>query len=89
VTVSSEDARAELLAFIEDAYARGLDRDQIADALIAQGFTVLQILEAIHGEYNEERPGRRWNVMSDAELLEFLKRRDRNQRRRKKAKARA
>jgi hypothetical protein len=84
---ASPDTRAELLAFIEDAYSRGLSRDQVADALVERGYTVTQILDAIHTEHNEKRPGRRWKVMSDAELLEFLKRRERNQRRRKKAPA--
>jgi hypothetical protein len=64
--------RAELLAFIEEAYARGLTRDQVADAIIAHGFTVKQVVDAL-----PEDRRRGWRVMDDAELLEFLKHRDR------------
>jgi hypothetical protein len=55
----------DVLAFIKDAHARGLSHAQIADAVIAH-FTLKQIADAIPG----------WRVMDDAELLEFLQRRE-------------
>jgi hypothetical protein len=57
---------AELLEFIENAYARGLSRDQVADAVVAHGYTLKQVVDALPTG---------WRVMNDAELLEFLRRR--------------
>jgi hypothetical protein len=65
----------ELLAFIEDAYARGLSRDQVADAVIAHGFTLKQVVDLVAERNDERLEGGRWKVMDDAELLEFLRRR--------------
>jgi hypothetical protein len=48
MTASSDTlTRAELLAFIEDAHARGLTHDQVTDDLIAHGFTIKQIVDAL------------------------------------------
>jgi hypothetical protein len=72
--ISSEDARTELLAFIKDAYARGLSRDQIADDLIAHGYTIKQIADAVLAFVSPARSkSAGWKVMDDAGLLAFLR----------------
>jgi hypothetical protein len=60
----------DILAFIKDAHARGLSRVQIEEAVIAH-FTLKQIMSAVSAD---KRAG--WRVMDDAELLEFLQRRE-------------
>ena len=67
-------SQSGVLAFIEDAYRRGLTRDQVTDALLAHGYTVKQIADAVLAEYGNDRFGG-WKVFDDAELLEFLNRR--------------
>ena len=52
----------------------GLTRDQVTDALLAHGYTVKQIADAVLAEYGNDRFGG-WKVFDDAELLEFLNRR--------------
>jgi hypothetical protein len=66
----AHSSEGSLLAFIEDAYARGLSREQVADAVIAHGFTLKQVVDVL-----PEDRRRGWRIMDDAELLEFLRRR--------------
>jgi hypothetical protein len=69
MTITHDDG--DVLAFIEDAYARGLTRDQIADEVVDR-FTLKQVMDALPAEKSAGR------VMTSAELLEFLDRRERD-----------
>jgi hypothetical protein len=66
-----------LLAFIEDARARGLTHEQIAEAVAAGGFTVKQVADLIlagKSTAGARRAGAA-KCMTDAGLLKFLRRR--------------